>query len=318
MQTRVLGRTGLEVSQAGLGCGGHARLGLSYGHTTAQSVGLVHKALDAGVNFIDTAAAYGTEEIVGKAIKSRRDEVVLSTKLGIIKPGTSSLGQDFLSADDFCRLVEESLQRLGTDYIDILHLHGVIDDQYDYCERALVPALLRLREQGKIRFLGLTERFIYDTKHTMLNRALDGDVWDVVMTGFNMINPSARHSVLAKTIEKNVGTLIMFAVRRALSTPEATTEIIRELQQNGLIEVTDDETQNPLAFLTDPAIANSVTQAAYRFCLHEPGAHVVLTGTGSQGHLSENLEALQLPPLPQEAQTRLRNIFGNVDSVSGN
>lgn len=318
MQTTTLGRTELVVSRAGLGCGGHARLGQSYGHSTAQSVALVRAAMDAGVNFIDTAAAYQTEEIVGEALKSRRSSVILSSKHGIVHRGTSALGTDFLSADDFCQAVERNLRRLGTDYIDVFHLHGITEAQYDYCAKELVPALLRLQEQGKIRFLGLTERFIYDTKHTMLSRALEDDFWDVVMTGFNFINPSARHAVLAKTQAKNIGVLVMFAVRRALSSPEAAAEIIQDLKNAGQIDLTGYDTQTPLSFLSDPHVASSLTQAAYRFCRHEPGTHTILTGTGSNAHLHENLAALQMPPLPEKTLAQLREIFGAVDSVSGN
>lgn len=318
MQTTTLGRTGLIVSRAGLGCGGHARLGQSYGHSTAQSVSLVHAALDAGTNFLDTAASYKTEEIVGQAVKGKRHEVIISTKLGVIQPGTPSVGQDFLSGEEFSERLEGNLKRLGTDYIDILQLHGVTANQYDYCTKELVPALFRLRDQGKIRFIGLTERFIVDTSHMMLNRALDDDFWDVVMTGFNMINPSARHSVLKKCREKNIGTLIMFAVRRALSDTKATAEVIEKLQENGQVTLAEGDKLNPLAFLTHPDIASSVIEAAYRFCRHEPGAHVVLSGTGSSDHLRENFATLQMPPLPDTTLAHLKNLFGRVDSVSGN
>src|SRR5262245_20286570 len=81
MDYTTLGRTGLKVSVAGLGCGGNSRIGLGTGLTEAQSVALVREALDLGVNFLDTAAAYETEPIVGKAIKGRpRESIVISTK----------------------------------------------------------------------------------------------------------------------------------------------------------------------------------------------------------------------------------------------
>src|SRR5215469_6642517 len=81
MEYTVLGRTGLKVSVAGLGCGGFSRLGLGTGRSKAEAVGLVRQALDLGVNVLDTAAAYGTEEVVGEAIKTvRREDVVIATK----------------------------------------------------------------------------------------------------------------------------------------------------------------------------------------------------------------------------------------------
>lgn len=318
MEFTTLGRTGLKVSTAGLGCGGHSRLGQSQGHSFEQSVAVVRAAIDAGVNFIDTAAAYRTEEIVGSAVKQCRDDVVISSKLGVVRPGTSALGDDFLSADEYVALAEKNLARLGTDYIDIFHLHGVMPGQYAYCRDELVPALIRLREQGKIRFLGLTERFIDDPQHSMLQSALQDDCWDVVMTGFNMINPSARSRVLQATQAKGVGTLIMFAVRRALGSARATAEIVSELAARGEIDASTLDPADPLGFLETPEIASSVIEAAYRFCRHEPGTDVVLTGTGSVAHLSENLAALSASPLPSETLARLEELFGKVDSVSGN
>ena len=80
MQHTTLGRTGMQVSVAGLGCGGHSRLGQSYGASEDESIAVIRRALDLGINLVDTAQVYGTESIVGKAIRGRRDEVVLSTK----------------------------------------------------------------------------------------------------------------------------------------------------------------------------------------------------------------------------------------------
>ncbi len=318
MERTTLGRTGLSVSVAGLGCGGHSRLGQSQGKSVKHSVSVVRAAIDTGVNFFDTAAAYRTEEIVGKAVQNCRDKVVISSKLGVIRPGTDHLGQDFLTADEFVELAEQNLSRLNTDYIDIFHLHGVMPNQYEYCRAELVPALEKLREDGKIRFFGLTERFIHDTAHTMLQRALSDDFWDVVMTGFNMINPSARHRVFSQTRAQGVGTLVMFAVRRALSSPDATAALIGDLIARGEIEQVGLEPDTPLAFLTETGGASSVIEAAYRFCRHEAGADVVLTGTGEPAHLRDNLTALSKPPLAPELLRKLEAHFGQVDSVSGN
>ena len=141
----TLGRTGLRVSVAGLGCGGHSRLGQTSGATESDSVAVVERALDLGINFIDTAHAYRTERIVGKAIARKRHGVVISTKVIPRRDGQGLWGADSLVAS-----LEHSLERLGTDYVDVFHLHGVDPDQYEHCVQELVPALHRLREQGKI------------------------------------------------------------------------------------------------------------------------------------------------------------------------
>jgi len=311
MQTVTLGRTGLEVSVAGLGCGGHSRLGMAAGGDAAHASRIVAAALDLGVNFIDTARAYGTEAAVGDAIRGRRDGVVLSTKALPV----SAAGP--LSAAELRQSLEQSLARLGTDYVDIFHLHGVLEDQYRHCVDVLLPELVRAREAGKIRFIGITERFGNDTCHAMLERALLEDHFDVVMVGHNLINPSARRSVFPLTLAHGVGTLIMFAVRRALTNRDNVREVVEKLIAEGAVDANSVDRSDPLAFVTAHPQVKSLVEAAYRFCRHEPGAHVVLTGTGSVEHLRENVAAILAPPLPEALIGRLTELFGRVDSVSG-
>jgi len=318
MQTTELGKTGAIVSVAGLGCGGHSRLGQGQGADAEASANVVRAALDLGITFVDTAPAYGTEEIVGDGLAGRRTQVVLSTKTQIVKPGADVLGDDYKSPQTLVADLEDSLRRLKTDYVDVYHLHGVMPAQYDHCLEHFVPVLEDLKAAGKIRFLGLTERFIYDPPHEMLNRALDDACWDVVMAGFNMINPSARSRVFARTGQNGVGTLVMFAVRRALSNPDALAELIAEMVGGGLIDGQGLDKADPLGFLTEESDAAGLVEAAYRFCRHEPGADIVLTGTGSVEHLKENVKAIQGGVLPPPSLARLRAIFGGVDSVSGN
>jgi aryl-alcohol dehydrogenase-like predicted oxidoreductase len=312
METVRLGRTGAEVSVAGLGCGGASRLGTAYGKDTDHAAGIVRRALDLGITFIDTARAYGTEEAVGLGIKGRREEVFLSTKAS---PGW---GEELITPQALAESLDGSLRRLGTDHVDVFHLHGVRARQYDYCVESLLPVLKAAQAAGKIRFLGITEQFGGDTRHEMLERALPDDHFDVIMTGFSLLNPSARRSVFPLTLEHDVGTLIMFAVRRALSRPEALKDMVAGLIASGAVDGEKVDAEDPLGFLRDFADVASVTQAAYRFCRHEPGAQVILTGTGDAEHLRENVASIQAPPLPAAVGERLREVFGAVDSVSGN
>ena len=318
MDTVTLGRTGLDVSAAGLGCGGHSRLGQGYGASRADSLAVVREAIDLGVTFIDTAQVYGTEDIVGEAVGADRDRVVISSKIQVVRPGTSQLGREFLTADEFVGRVDGSLERLRTDRIDILHLHGIMPDQYAYCVSELVPALERLREAGKIRFTGLTERFIHDPQHRMLETALRDDCWDVIMTGLNVINASAVDRVLAPSIAGNVGTLIMFAVRRAIGDPQALAQLTAELVAEGLVDSDAIDRDDPLGFLVGEGGAASVIEGAYRFCRHQPGAHVILTGTGSIDHLRENVASINAGPLDPACIDRAARLFGAIDSVSCN
>ncbi|HEX9444650.1 MAG TPA: aldo/keto reductase [Candidatus Binatia bacterium] len=309
----TLGRTGLKASVAGLGCGGPSRLGLRDNKSEKECAALVRQAFDLGVNFLDTAEVYGTEEIVGQALAALpREQVIISTKMKFPPDDKRD------PPGEVRKSLERSLKSLGTDYVDIYHVHGVEPGEYEFAATEILPALLRLREEGKVRFIGVTEAFVDDMSHRMLEQAVEDGHWDVVMVGFNLLNQSARQRVFARTLEAGAGTLVMFAVRKALSRPERLGEVWDELKKKGLLNLGGRASKEPLGFLLGDGKASSIVDAAYRFCRHEPGAHVVLTGTGSADHLKQNIESLNKPPLPAPAVARLKEIFAQVDCVTGN
>ena len=169
-----------------------------------------------------------------------------------------------------------------------------------------------------IRWLGLSERFGSDPGHAMAELALSDDCWDVMMVGFNLINQSARHRVFGATQAKRIGVEVMFAVRRALSHPDQLRSTVATLIEQGLVDPSLVDRDDPLGFLIEEAGASSIVDAAYRFVRHEPGCHVVLTGTGSVDHLRANVSSINAAPLPEDALERLALLFGRVDNVSGN
>lgn len=313
MEFTTLGRTGLRVSRMGLGCGGHSRLGQATGHTETESIRIVQEALGLGVNFIDTAESYGTEEIVGKAVQGLpRHSFVISTKVGVERDGRRSTPEEYRERVLGC------LRRLRLEQVDVLHVHGLSVDHYPYAIEQLVPVIQELRAEGRVRFIGVTEAFGPDPGHRMMSAAGRDDCWDVIMVGFNILNQSARERVLPWTRARNVGTLDMFAVRRALSQPDRLSELARQLRNTGEIDAQTVDLDDPLGFILKEGAASNVTEAAYRFCLGEPGIDVVLSGTGSIDHLRENARYLSMPPLPESIIDRLRKMFERVDSVSGN
>ena len=312
MEYRRLGRTGLRVSVMALGCGGPSRLGLSTGRTTEQSAAVVQAALDAGVNIIDTATAYRTEPLVAAGLRGRsRDQVVLSSKRGLRADGRDRL----LTGAELQAAVEASLRRLATDYVDIYHLHGVSAEQYAHARDEMVPALQRLKEAGKVRFLGITERFGNDTDHRMLRVALADGLFDVIMVGFSMLNQTARDSVLRPAADRDIGTMIMFAVRRAFSRPERLRELLAELAGRGEVDRELATAADPFSFLAaDP---EDLADAAYRYCIDQPGVSTVLSGTGNVDHLRANIASFARGPLSAAATARIDRLFARVTSVSG-
>jgi L-galactose dehydrogenase len=222
-----------------------------------------------------------------------------------------------ITADELERRLDDSLARLGINYVDVYHIHAVTAENYKRVSEELIPALIRARERGKIRFPGITERFFADTSHKMLPLALADDFFDVIMTGYNILNPSAAKTVLPLTIEKNVAVLCMFAVRNALHNKERLSEDVGRIIAAGQGDAELLRRDGTLEFLISSGAAQSVTEAAYRFCRHTPGITVTLTGTKNRAHLTENIAAINMPPLPDEALTRLNALFGGADCVSG-
>jgi aryl-alcohol dehydrogenase-like predicted oxidoreductase len=310
MDYTSLGRTGLRVSVAGLGCGGNSRLGQADGHSRAHSVKIVRRALDLGVNFLDTAAAYGTEAIVGEAVGGvARGSVVISTKALVAQGG------ELRPAAEVVASLENSLRALRTERVDVFHLHAVPPALYERARATLVPALLAERDKGKFDHLGITETGPFDPQHRMLERAVRDPVWEVMMLAFHMLNQNARAKVFPRTLANGIGTLVMFVVRSLFSRPGRLAETLRQLADEGRVPAWLGGSDDPLGFLVHEGGAASVIDAAYRYARHEPGADVILFGTGDPDHLERNIRSILAPPLPAADVARLNELFGALEGV---
>lgn len=307
MDYKPLGKTGLTVSVAGLGCGGNSRLGLGRGARFDDCVAVVRAAVDLGVNFLDTAEAYGTEEIVGAAIRSHdRDKLVISTKALLGASGTAA---------DVSRRVEASLKRLGLDYVDIFHFHAVNPAAYEHHRDVLAPALMKLKEQGKVRHIGITETGPNDPEQKMLSRAIQEDPWEVIMLAYSLMNQGARRKIFPTTERRGIGTLLMFVVRNIFSNAAYRRDIAAKLVEQGQLDASVLSDGDPLGFLVAEGAAESITDAAYRYARHEQGVDVVLFGTGSKDHVKANVESILRPPLPSPMIERLHRSFGHLTGV---
>jgi len=310
MDYKPLGRTGLTVSVAGLGCGGNSRLGLGQGKSEDDAVELVRAALDEGVTYFDTAEAYGTEHILGRAFSPAEwDRIVVSTKSRILRNG------ERLSAADVVANLEQSLRQLRRERVDVFLFHGIAPAHYDYTREVLAPALLAEQRKGKIGHLGLSETGPGDPDQTMLQRALDDPIWEVMMLAFHMMNQGARRDIFPRSRTQGVATLLMFVVRNIFSRPGLLAETIRKLADEGQVPKELAESDHPLDFLIHEGGASSLIDAAYRFARHEPGADVVLFGTSDIAHLRTNVRSIAAPPLPAADVARLYDLFGHLRRV---
>jgi aryl-alcohol dehydrogenase-like predicted oxidoreductase len=310
MDYTTLGRTGLKVSVAGLGCGGNSRLGLSTGKTEAEAVALIRAAIDLGVNLIDTAAAYGTENVVGQALRGLpRDKVVVCTKV------SRESGEKLFSPEWVVQSLDNSLRTLGLDYVDVFQLHAVPPAAYEHSRDVIVPVLLKERDKGKFRHLGITETAPNDPNQDMLYRAARDPQWETAMIAFHMMHQVSRERVFPATRANGVGTLMMFAVRSIFARSGHLSGTMKELAASGQVPAALAESDDPLGFLVHAGGASSVTDAAYRYVRHEPGVDVVLFGTGDQDHLRTNIASILAPPLPEADRARLAGLFAHLRGV---
>ena len=311
MEYTTLGNTGIRASVAGLGCGGGSRLGQTRGLSKRESVALVRVAMDLGVNYLDTAAVYGTEAIVGEAIKSvSRDKIFVATKATIRKDG------ELLPVDDLLASLDNSLREIGTDYIDVFQFHAVPPNLYKQIRDEYAPAFLREKEKGKIRHLGLTETPPNDPAGEMLVKASVDPIWEVVMLGFHMMHQVARRNCFPGTMKNRIGTTIMFVVRSIFSLPGRLEDTIKKLEAEGKVPTWLAESDNPLGFLIhEDGGAKSIIDAAYRYARHEPGTDVILFGSGIEEHIRTNIGSILGPPLPEADLAKLEELFGHLEGV---
>ncbi len=308
MKYNTLGRTKLKVSVAALGCGGSSALGLYTNKSEKHSINIVKKAIDLGINFIDTASSYGTEKIVGKAIKNvTRDKVYISTKHHICLQNRKH------SIDDIVFGLENSLRELDTDYVDIFHLHGVTPEYFDYA-LTLIPKLMREKEKGKFRYLGITESSPLDFEQISISRALDLDIFDVVMFAYSIMNQNAKKNIFSKALSNNVGTMIMFAVRGLFSNPRRLKKEIKKLINIKLLPNYFETSNGPLIKILN-GNSRDIIDLCYRYVRYTNGVNTVLFGTGNYKHLIANVNSILSPSIDNEILKEINLYFKHLVGI---
>jgi len=299
--TRKIGNSDIEASAIGLGT--WAMGGWMWGGTDeAQSIAAVHAAIDEGVSLIDTAPAYGmgkSEELVGAAIKGRRDKVILSTKCGLAWHTTKGnhffdqAGKPvhrYLGADSIIHEVEQSLKRLGTDYIDHYITHW--QDPTTPISETL-EALLKLKEQGKIRSIGISNVSVED-----LHAYIEAGQIDAIQECFSMLDRGIEKTLLPITMKHNISCLSYSSLALGLLSgkmgPERTFDGDDQRQGNPRFSL---ENRKKIANLFEeisPIAADysiTIAQMVIAWTISRPGITFALCGARNPEQAIENAKA---------------------------
>ncbi|MGC8668497.1 MAG: aldo/keto reductase [Chthonomonadales bacterium] len=304
MRTRTLGKTGSRVSELGLGGLFVSSVGGSYD----QSRSAIRRALELGVNYIDTAPTYAdSESVIGRALEGYGGPLILSTKLGGRPQPFDARNRDHLFAS-----VEESLRLLKRDHVDILFIHEPDrPGQYDWWSDPVnytgpvCDVLDELKEQGVIRFTGLGGTTAY-----LMARIVRTGRFDVLLTAFNysLLWREAEIEVLPAAMEQGMGIVIGSPLQQGALARRYDDEVARGApwlslpRRKQLLEL--------YALLDDTGL--SITEMALRFVLSNDAVACTLMGARSATEVERNVEAAEKGPLPPEILARLDEIAAQV------
>ena len=314
MRYRNFGRFDLEVSEIGFGAwaiGGPARLGehvTGWGEVDDDvSRRTLEACLDLGINFIDTADAYGdghSEELVGEVFAKRRDQVIICSKGGNRVTPEGDWKKDF-SAAWIKQACEASLRRLRTDYIDIYLFHTPRG------EMRLAPeefeVLERLKAEGKIRYYGISVATVEDGL-----KVLDGECAEAIQVVYNILEPEAEDEFLPEAASQGVGIIDRVPLASGFLTGKYGADVAfgaddhRSQFRREMIERYARGAENLGALITDGS--RTLAQLALQFCLSKPAVSVVIPGAKTPEQLRQNALASELGPLSEAELAQIHQI----------
>lgn len=290
MKQNQLGSSNLLVGEIGLGC-------MSLGTDEQKATALIHEALERGVNLLDTSDLYDSglnEELVGKAIRGRRDQVVLATKVGNRRiPGQEGWTWD-PSKQYILSAVKESLRRLGTDYIDLYQLHGgTIEDPIE----ETIEAFEQLKQEGVIREYGISS-----IRPNVIREYAARSSMVSVMNPYSIVDRRAEEMVLPLLEEKGISVIARGPVASgALAANRQPSKAVPDYELDELLHL-----REQLQQLT--STERSLSQLAIRYSLSHPAVAVAIPGASSREQLLQNIAAAETPALTVEEVQLIRRL----------
>ncbi|MEU8194161.1 aldo/keto reductase [Microbispora amethystogenes] len=292
MRYRPLGRTGIKVSPFALGA---MMFATSFGNPDpGDSIRIIHKALDAGINFIDTADVYGdSEEVVGRALRGRRDNVVLATKMG--RPMGDDPNRQGASRRWVMTAVESSLRRLGTDHIDLFQIHRP-DPDTDVEET--LSALTDLIRSGKVRAIGsstMPASDIVEAQWVAERRGLER--FHTEQPPYSILNRGIESEVLPVAQRFGMGTLVWSPLAQGLLTGRVRRGQHNDLRRAGLFRHLNDERRLDAVERLVPVAEKAglpMTHLAMAFAIAHPGVTSAIIGPRTMEHFDDLLAGVDV------------------------
>jgi aryl-alcohol dehydrogenase-like predicted oxidoreductase len=309
INTRTLGKSGIEVKEMGLGL--WAIGGDAWGPTDdEQSLNAIEAALDAGVNFFDTADIYGSghsEELLGRAMKGRRDRFVVATKIGWKGFNAEKNQTAYDTVKKVIAGVESNLKRLQTDYIDIIQSHISFRDPTLEC---FLEGFQILQQHGKVRAYGVST-----STYGYLQEFNADDGCATLQIDFSLLNRTPENEIFPYSQEKNIGIIVRGPLAMGILTgkfnPDSKFSEFdwrkrwKENPDEHEIFLEDLEKVEKLKALTN---GRSLTQVALQFVLSKKAVGVVIPGGKTVDQVKENVEAARLPPLTAQDLSYIETI----------
>jgi len=298
MKKRDLGKTGIEVSEIAFGS---VEIGMPYGIgikgredmlSEEGAIELLNEALDRGINFFDTARMYGnSEQIIGKAFKNRRDEIVLCTKCRHLKDNDGELLKGVEIDEIIINSFNESLDALKTGFVDVLMLHQVDNEILE--NREIADTFIKLKREGRIKATGISTYTIEDTK-----KAIDLGIWDVIQLPFNLMD-QRQASLFEQARQKGVGIVVRSILLKGLLSDRGKNlhPALKDVEKH--IENFDD-------FLDQ--INLSLPEFAIKFGLSYPEVSAVLVGLDKFSYLQQTFKAANGIYLNEEELERAKDL----------
>ena len=311
MKYRDLGKTGITTSLLSLGTGGARQFGQTQGHSINQQKRLIGRALELGINMIDSSSNYSnSEELLGKSLAGiPRDNYYICTKW----PARDDSGATVTNPDKLVEAIDASLRRLNVDHLDVMMLHGVLPSEYDLIVDKLAESLINAKTSGKIRSIGLSTRFSVDPAQKGALEALEKhpELWEVLMVKYGILNQHASKFILPLAKQHSVGIMNMAAVRVKLPDEKLLEKLILRWKSEGLIGKESLPDNDPLGWLLNKEV-ESVIDAGYKFAAEPQSVSTVLTGTATISHLESNVKYLENPRLNKIDSDKLKCLFQDI------